>query len=530
MKKSFLVGLTLYALVLLTLGIGLGGRVLTARTADLWSGARTEPLAVEFLPRRSPLMVSFLTNPERLERFGKLAVSPGRRGQFSQEWQQWQRSLKQTWLLDYPTDIQPWLGDEVTLAVTSFDLDRNPDNGKQPGYLLALSARNLPLAKQVMAQFWQRVIKQGEDLGFEQYQGIPLTFTNAIASAQVGNFMIFANSPQVLRTAINDLQVPKLSLRNAELYRQSLDSLDRGYDALAYVNVAELGEGLPEAGLLMSLLPTPTGLRSQTALASLDLSLPTEGVTPVRREVVGTFPPGSSVLGGHDLAGAIAQVQTLIRPYPQLQAYAGLLVDRLTHNWGFPLDPKSLDWATGDYALAFLPTQSSRPEWVLFSEYGDAAAADAAIAQLDTTARTAAKLTVGDIALEQTKVTVWTKLTAIATQNDAAVAGTVVAVHAQTPKAVLISNSLGAIEETLAPETVTLPDSLAALPDKALQVAYWVRPAPWGALGIPLPLPSLEPTAPLYPLWRRISSSTWVRLPSNGPTLHRGQVVLTLDS
>ncbi|NJK34413.1 MAG: DUF3352 domain-containing protein [Oscillatoriales cyanobacterium SM2_2_1] len=528
MKKSFLVGLVLCAIGLLTVGIGLGAQVLTARTADLWSGAQVEPLAVEFLPRRSPLMVSFLTNPERLERFGKLALSPGKRRQFTQEWQQWQRILKETWMLDYATDIRPWLGDEVTLAVTAFDLDRNPDNGKQPGYLLALAAEDLPLAKQMIAQFWQRVVKQGEDLGFEQYQGIPLTFTNAIAGAQVGSFMIFANSPQVLRTAINDLQVPKLSLQNADLYRQSLESMGQGYDALAYVNIAEMGDGLPEAGLLLSVVPTPTGLKAEAALASTDLSLSTKSQIRVGRGVLSAFPVGSSVIAGHDLAGAIAQVQTLIRPYPQLQNFAHELVSHLTHNWSFPLDSESLGWATGDYALAFLPNQSARPEWILFSEYQDSESAAGAITQLDSTARSAAKLTVGDIELEQTKVTVWTKLTAIATQNDAAVAGTVVAVHAQTPTAVLISNSLGAIEETLTPPSSNLPEPLSDLPSDSLQIAYWQQPVRADWLGISLP--DIGEASPLYPLWRRWQTSTWVRLPSETPTLHRGQILLTFHS
>jgi len=39
--------------------------------------------------------------------------------------------------LDYRRDIQPWLG-EITLAVTTIDIDRDAQNG-QPGYLMALA-------------------------------------------------------------------------------------------------------------------------------------------------------------------------------------------------------------------------------------------------------------------------------------------------------------------------------------------------------------------------------------------------------
>jgi hypothetical protein len=43
---------------------------------------------------------------------------------------------------DYQREIAPWLGEEITLAMTAPDLDRNLRNGAESGYLAILSSRD----------------------------------------------------------------------------------------------------------------------------------------------------------------------------------------------------------------------------------------------------------------------------------------------------------------------------------------------------------------------------------------------------
>jgi len=85
-------------------------------------------------------MVSLLVNPDRLESF--LAARPGQRRRARQELNQKTNLLANTGL-DYQRDIQPWLGDEITLAVTTIDIDRDEQNGRQPGSLMALATKTV---------------------------------------------------------------------------------------------------------------------------------------------------------------------------------------------------------------------------------------------------------------------------------------------------------------------------------------------------------------------------------------------------
>ena len=74
---------------------------------------------------------------------------------------------KQNWLLNYQRDLQPWLGDEITLAITSLDYDRNLDNGTQPGYLLATATRNTQLAQESLNDFYSEL----DNLQIQEYKG-----------------------------------------------------------------------------------------------------------------------------------------------------------------------------------------------------------------------------------------------------------------------------------------------------------------------------------------------------------------------
>jgi hypothetical protein len=82
----------------------------------------SQPGAAIFVSKSSPAMVSLLVNPDALQ-----SLVP--KGEFSQL----KTSLLAKSNIDYQDDIKPWLSNEITLAVTTTDIDRDPENGLQTG-------------------------------------------------------------------------------------------------------------------------------------------------------------------------------------------------------------------------------------------------------------------------------------------------------------------------------------------------------------------------------------------------------------
>jgi len=110
-------------------------------------------------------MVSLLVNPDRLESFRQVgsrttaASTPGTKPA--------KTNLLANTGLDYQRDIQPWLGDEITLAVTTIDIDRDEQNGRQPGYLMALATKTVIAAAVPVLFSSERSLVQ---MAFEQYK------------------------------------------------------------------------------------------------------------------------------------------------------------------------------------------------------------------------------------------------------------------------------------------------------------------------------------------------------------------------
>ena len=455
--KPIFVGIAVVGVLLLVLSLSTVGKIFGANPRDVLAGVKTQPLAVKFLPQRSPLFLSFLVNPEKLGLFTQLAAQPNDRSDVRHELVNLKQQLRQNWLLDYDRDIQSWLDREITLAVTDVDLDAQPANGLQTGYLLAFEAKDADLAKTSIDAFWQRLAVNGSDLGFEQYQGVSILNTSfaedqpAIAGTTLDKFVLFANDARVLHKAIDALQKPDLAIANLTTYRDRIAQFNTGKNVgkvgVAYVNLAELGEELPKESLLMSLSFDKSGIRAKTALTlatsetlktAVDPQI-TKLTTPPKKSgnIANKIPVASSVIIGNNLGETLQGLQnTLIPEWKQtlIKAIAPI-----------SLEPSALAWAQNDYAIALLPKTNSALDWLVVAKVEDANVTRSAIADLDHLVRN--KLTVGEILLKTQPVTIWTNLSA---SDNFGVAGNVVAAHTQTKDYVYLSNSLKVLESALA--------------------------------------------------------------------------------
>ena len=486
--KPVFVGIAVLGALLLVLSLSTIAKVFAANPRDVLRGVKAQPEAVQLLPQKSPAFISFLVNPEKLGLFAKLAALPSNRGNVRRELTNLKQQLRQNWLLDYERDIQPWYDREITLAVTDVDLDHQPANGLQTGYLLAFAAKDVELAKTSIDDFWQRLAVNGSDIGFEQYQGISILSTSfvddkpAIAGTTLGKFVLFANDARVLHSAIDDFNSPNLALTSLDTYSDRLIQLESGKNTgkvgVAYVNLAELGEDLPKESLLMGFSFDKSGIRVKTALtvasnsnseADLQVTKLTSNLASSQKSssnITKAIPAASSVIIGHNLGATLQGLQdTLLPEWKQLLANAIAPIS---------LDSNALAWVQHDYAIAVLPKPNSNPDWLLVAKIEDANTTKTAIAALDDIARN--KLTVGEISLKAQPVTIWTNLSA---SNKSEVSGNVVAAHTQTKDYVYLSSSLPVLESALTlkdRESIAASKSfkamLAKLPSDRLNYGY----------------------------------------------------------
>ncbi|MHC5719244.1 MAG: DUF3352 domain-containing protein, partial [Nostoc sp.] len=210
---------------------------------------------------------SLLANPDRLQALER-----------EEELSKLKTSLFAKSGIDYKQDIQPWLGDEITLAITTLDIDRDAENGQQLGYLLALATKQPQKSREFVELLFSKRALGGANLAVEQYKGVKLIYDNSqpeqdlLAGAVVGEgFVLFANDPKVLRDAINNVQAPDLNLTSSPEYQKATKELLKGGLAVAFLNLPIVakwqGLELPEElynSQIISLALNPKGLLAET--------------------------------------------------------------------------------------------------------------------------------------------------------------------------------------------------------------------------------------------------------------------------
>ncbi|MFN3362076.1 MAG: DUF3352 domain-containing protein [Pseudanabaenaceae cyanobacterium] len=528
-KQRVIAGIGVVVALVLLVGLSLWGRILALRPSPWLGGQRSQPLATKFITKQAPLVASLLVNPDRLGVAARLFTAPSQRRQLRQEWQAWRSLIQQNWLVDYDRYIRGWAGDELTLAVTTADLDRDSSNGLQPGYLVAIAMAQPQRARQDLERFWQQLAAQGANLLFEQHEGIPIITTDstpAVAGATLGNYAIFANDVRVIRNAINDLQVSDLSLANAPRYRTILSNLREKRLGFAFINLTELGDWGTSAGFLgraVQQLPAASlgiGWRVKNGALVGETLLVTDrpwteapSSPTAANDLVKLLPPHTAVFAGHDLQTTWQNVRASLTPYPGLQQLVQKLVDQLGNALGFNLETDIFSWVRGDYALAI----GSDSNWLFLAAKTADINSDAALDRLDKEAQQ--RLTVGKIQLKNHALTVWTDLQA---SDPRVVKGRVHAVHSSTDRVVGFANSV--------------PTLIAALDSSGSRVTLPKQDFAHFERGVALPaftalVEETMPTLPqlVNPLLHHLQSVTIARLPSTSNTVLKGQISLRLQ-
>lgn len=386
------------------------------------SSSTSESGAAIFVSKLAPVTVSLLVNPDRLQAWeGSGELSKIKTGLLANSG------------LNYRQDIQPWLGNEITLAVTTQDIDRDPENGRQSGYLMALTTEKPEASREFVDLLFSRRVLAGANLATEEYNGAKLIYDDAqpqqepLAVTVVDNFVLFANDIRVLRDAINNVQAPDLNLTSSPRYQKAMEQLPKGAVAVTFFNLPTLaqwqGLELPEPiydSQVIALTLNPKGVLAETSF------LATSEVTPVSSPLsqpvgalqyippsVGVVIAGSHLdhLGDSDLGKLWTQAKTAI------SGSGTDVISRLEQPllaiqkaWGMNLAEDIFSWVQGKYALGLIPRGGkTAPSWVFVVEKQDSIADG--ITRLDAIASSQG-LNTNSLSLDQQKVAAWTELIA----------------------------------------------------------------------------------------------------------------------
>jgi hypothetical protein len=393
------------------------------------SGTTQQPGAAIFVSQQAPVMMSMLVNPDKLqvlEREGELSKL--------------KTSLLASTGLDYKQDIQPWLGNEITLAVTTQDIDRDPSNGQQLGYLMALATKNPEKSREFVDLLFSKRAIAGANLATEQYEGIKLIFDspqvdpkskmqNSLAGAAVGDdFILFANDPKVLREAINNVQAPDLNITTSSQYQQAVKQIPKGALAVAFLNLPNIaqwqGLKLPEPATydseIVSVVLTNKGLLAETSLlAQGETAPPLESLSqPVGALQYIPTSAGLAIAGKNlsslpnsNLNQVWEQIKVAISG-SEKNIVSGLIkpVVDVQPDSDINLKEDIFSWVQGEYAIALLPRSGqANPDFVFVVEKTETT--PAGISRLDEIASSQG-LSLNTFDIDKQKISAWTQLKA----------------------------------------------------------------------------------------------------------------------
>lgn len=392
------------------------------------TASTSQPRAAIFVSKLSPVTVSLLVNPDRLQ---SLAGT----GELSKL----KTSLLTNSGIDYQQDIQPWIGNEISLAITSLDIDRDPENGKQPGYLIALATDKPEKSLEFVELLFSRRVLAGATLGTEEYEGRKVIYDSSqpefhtLAGTVVDNFVLFANDPKVLRDAINNVQAPDLNLISSPQYQKAIQQLPKSSLAAVFLDLPTVAawQGLNLSApiydsQIIAFTLNPKGVLAETSfLTSAEillnplLSKPVDALQYIPASA-GLVIAGADLsnLANSDLAKLWTQAKTaisgsgtdiisrLVQPLAEIQK-----------SWGINLEQDIFSWVKGEYAIALIPRDGqTKTDWIFVTE--KLANVPEAIAHLDAIASSQG-LSTNTLNLDKQPVSAWTELTTITQKTDA---------------------------------------------------------------------------------------------------------------
>ncbi|MGB3138875.1 MAG: DUF3352 domain-containing protein [Nodosilinea sp.] len=533
--RSFIRPLAIAAGLVLVLGLALLGRLTLSTPLYLIErGGQTQPMALQFVPKQSTVVGSVLVRPDRLATLWDYLAAPRLRQETRHDQELIEQALLASTGLSYDRDIRPWLGEEVTAALITPDLDQDPTNGAIPGYLVALACEDSAAAQAALELYWQNRAVAGDALTFEEFLGNRLIYVRQdgqrlgsgdpvqLATVLVANqYLLAANHPDVLRQALTAAQSSDLNLQSDRRYKTALKELPSSRVGLLALNIpavnhwlhpdqaeaiglGQLGDTDDEVGWgLMSWQLTHQGLMGHAALlAAQGHQLHPQQAAAGWDAIVPYLPPSLAVTAaGSDLKSLSQSLKPLLALAQPAGAEPPLLegiVDQALGPGAAALLESGVDRA---YGVGLAVAGASTPDWLLVAPQSNILSE--ALDDLGDLARQRG-LEVGALDLRGSPAVAWTRLTLPPSSSlqPLRVVAEVAGLHAQVDQYEVLATSPATLDAVLHPGD----DARRQLP------AWWQQagPVPGSSTGyVHIDWPQVQTKlAARLPQWRLWSAAS----------------------
>ncbi len=351
--------------IALSLFLGSSGIVWADSVPPVAAESDLGPTTARFVPEQSPLFVS-LHNPKHLPIGGAQVVT---------NVSQWPQALLATAEVDYDRDLKPYVNDELTFALTG--------PVRQHDYLFALTTRGATESQTCIEKLWQRQIKAGQPLSFEQSGDVSIIstqfrtpkpleqgitglepFPNLATAIVEDRYILLSNSSAVLKSVIDGSQSQNLSTTSS--YQEAVTNLQQKQkDGLIYVDLSAFSSSAapPYQSVAIQLGKTRQGLVAETVLVADEAhqgTLVDPAVTAPLQSL--NFIPASSpfVLSGVNLQQLWNQMSADLKGYDLLDQWVRNSLKQGSQHWSVNLPRDVIPNVTGEYTLAILPDSDSR--------------------------------------------------------------------------------------------------------------------------------------------------------------------------
>ena len=296
--RPFLAAVLAAAVLLFGLGIGGWWLLLQRSPLALQQHPLSLPLAARFVPRSVPFSLHWLVSADEPAAYLRAVARPGERRRAAAAAERLRDGVFATAGLDYASELAPWLGEEISLALLTPPAPDHP-----PGWVLALRSRDPEGARRFLQRFWQTRSLAGTDLQISSYRGMGLISGRGalvgqqpqpIATALINDdLVLIASGRGALEQALDVSQIEELNQAGSPQLQQAVRRLGKGVVLLTarsgalggWLGLPDPGAGLapaPEAAaveeLVLALAPAGRGLEL-AGLLQLGQPLP---LTPLR--------------------------------------------------------------------------------------------------------------------------------------------------------------------------------------------------------------------------------------------------------
>ncbi len=279
--RPFLAAVLAAAVLLFGLGIGGWWLLLQRSPLALQQHPLSLPLAARFVPRSVPLSLHWLVSADEPAAYLRAVARPGERRRAAAAAERLRDGVFATAGLDYASELAPWLGEEISLALLT-----PPGSDHPPGWVLALRSRDPEGARRFLQRFWQTRSLAGTDLQISSYRGMGLISGRGalvgqqpqpIATALINDdLVLIASGRGALEQALDVSQIEELNQAGSPQLQQAVRRLGKGVVLLTARSGALGGWlGLPDPGPGQG--PAPGAAPLPAAVEELVLALAPAG-------------------------------------------------------------------------------------------------------------------------------------------------------------------------------------------------------------------------------------------------------------